>query len=174
MRRTPLGAKPGDTLAQPKLSDWAMAMAMAMAQMVRGAHFWPGRKVPCWPCRSDLRALKLNAINSLIWWIFWFRYGLKGKTVGKAFDSVRQGLLEATQHARGQQAGVKVFRPAAIDVAGLRARMGLTQAQFATRLGFSVATLRHWELGDRQPRGPALVLLNLIDRDPAAVLRLLG
>jgi hypothetical protein len=35
-------------------------------------------------------------------------------------------------------------------------------------LGNSVAKLRHWEHGDRVPRGPALVLLNLIARNPRA------
>jgi putative transcriptional regulator len=46
----------------------------------------------------------------------------------------------------------------------------MTQEQFAARFGFSVATLRHWERGDRSPQGPALVLLNVIDKNPAAVL----
>jgi putative transcriptional regulator len=36
-----------------------------------------------------------------------------------------------------------------LDVAAMRARLGLTQDQFAARFGFSVATLRHWERGDR-------------------------
>jgi putative transcriptional regulator len=36
-----------------------------------------------------------------------------------------------------------------------------------------VATLRHWERGDRRPQGAALVLLNLIDREPQAVMRAL-
>jgi len=49
-----------------------------------------------------------------------------------------------------------------------------TQAHFAARFGVSVATLGHWERGDRSPQGPALVLLNLIDRDPAGVLRALS
>jgi len=61
-----------------------------------------------------------------------------------------------------------------VNVAGLRQRMGLTQEQFAARFGFSVATLRHWERGDRNPRGAALVLLNVIERDPNAVMRALG
>ena len=61
-----------------------------------------------------------------------------------------------------------------VDVAAVRARLGFTQEQFAARFGFSVATLRHWEQGDRQPRGAALVLLNLIDRDPKNVLRALS
>ncbi|MDP1535173.1 MAG: helix-turn-helix domain-containing protein [Rubrivivax sp.] len=29
----------------------------------------------------------------------------------------------------------------------------MTQEQFAARFGFSVATLRHWERGDRSPHG---------------------
>ena len=94
--------------------------------------------------------------------------------MGKAFDSIKQGLTEAINHAKGRQAGVKEWQPAAVDVAAVRGRIGFTQAQFAARFGVSVATLRHWERGDRNPHGPALVLLNLIDRDPAGVLRMLG
>ena len=77
-------------------------------------------------------------------------------------------------HAKGTQAGVKLWRPAPVDVAAARGRLGFTQAQFAARFGVSVATLRHWEHGDRNPQGPALVLLNLIDRNPARLLRALS
>lgn len=94
--------------------------------------------------------------------------------MGKAFERLRQGLNEATAHACGEAAGVKVYEPTAVDVAAVRARLGLTQAQFAAHFGFSVATLRHWERGDRRPQGPALVLLKLIERDPAAVMRALS
>ena len=94
--------------------------------------------------------------------------------MGKTFERIKQGLNEAIGHAKGKQAGVKVWRPAAVDVAAVRGRLGLTQAQFAARFGISVATLRHRERGDRSPQGPALVLLNLIDRDPKGVLRALS
>ncbi|MDO9312936.1 MAG: helix-turn-helix domain-containing protein [Burkholderiaceae bacterium] len=94
--------------------------------------------------------------------------------MGKAFESIRQGLIEATEHARGRQSGVKVYQPVAVDVASVRERLGFTQAQFAARFGFSVATLRHWERGDRSPQGAALVLLNLIDRDPKGILHALS
>ena len=94
--------------------------------------------------------------------------------MGKAFESIKQGLNEAIGHAKGTQSGVEVWRPSPVDVAAVRGRLGFTQAQFAARFGVSVATLRHWERGDRSPQGPALVLLNLIDRDPAAVLRALS
>jgi putative transcriptional regulator len=36
------------------------------------------------------------------------------------------------------------------------------------------ATLRHWERRDRRPQAAALVLLNLIDRAPMAVLHVLA
>jgi putative transcriptional regulator len=52
-------------------------------------------------------------------------------------------------------------------------RPGYTQPQFAARFGFSVATLRHWERGDRSPSGASLVLLNVIDRNPRAVMQAL-
>lgn len=94
--------------------------------------------------------------------------------MSKAFESIRRGLNEAVAHAKGKQSGVKVWQPSAVDVAAVRGRLGFTQAQFAARFGVSVATLRHWERGDRSPQGPALVLLNLIDRDPKAVLRALS
>jgi putative transcriptional regulator len=87
-----------------------------------------------------------------------------------AFASIKQGLEEAAAHARGAPSGVLEHRPHAVDVAELRRRLGLTQDQFAGRFGFSVATLRHWERGDRSPQGAALVLLNVIERNPAAVL----
>jgi len=94
--------------------------------------------------------------------------------MGAAFDSIKQGLTEAITHARGEKVAAKVYQPAPVNVAGLRQRMGLTQEQFAARFGFSVATLRHWERGDRNPQGAALVLLNVIERDPNAVMRALG
>lgn len=91
-----------------------------------------------------------------------------------AFESIKSGLTEAIAHAKGEKVAIKVYQPSAVDVAGLRKRLDLTQEQFATRFGFSVATLRHWERGDRNPQGAALVLLNLIERDPQAVMRALG
>lgn len=93
--------------------------------------------------------------------------------MGTAFGSIKQGLSEAIAHARGEAVNVKVYEPKSVDVASLRRRIGMTQEQFAARFGFSVATLRHWERGDRKPRGPALVLLNVIDGNPSAVMQAL-
>ncbi|BCB26610.1 transcriptional regulator [Sulfurimicrobium lacus] len=89
--------------------------------------------------------------------------------MGTTFDSIARGLNEAVEHARGKKVAVKTYKPEMVDVSALRQRMGMTQEQFAARFGFSVATLRHWERGDRSPHGASLVLLNVIDRAPDAV-----
>jgi len=57
------------------------------------------------------------------------------------------------------------------DVRALRERMRLTQREFAGWFGFPVATLRHWERGNRTPTGTALVLLNVIRENPRVVLQ---
>ena len=44
---------------------------------------------------------------------------------------------------------------------------------FFDRNRLSVSTLRHWERGERAPQGPALVLLNVVQKEPEAVLRAL-
>lgn len=90
------------------------------------------------------------------------------------FNNIKQGLREAIAHAEGDTRGVRVHRPRQVDVKAVRAKVGMTQEQFAARFGFSTATLRHWERGDRSPRGPALVLLNVIERNPEAVMEALA
>lgn len=89
--------------------------------------------------------------------------------MGTTFDSISRGLNEAVAHAKGKKLAVKIYKPETVNVSELRQHMGMTQEQFAARFGFSVATLRHWERGDRTPQGAALVLLNVIKRAPEAV-----
>ena len=89
------------------------------------------------------------------------------------FESIKQGLTEAVDHARGKsvKAVIHEFKP--IDVKQVRAKIGMSQTEFAAAVGISVSTLRHWERGDRTPRGPALALLNAVSRKPKAVLEAL-
>lgn len=53
----------------------------------------------------------------------------------------------------------------------MRRRLRLTQRQFAGWFGFPAATLRHWERGNRNPTGAALVLLCVIRENPREVLK---
>ena len=64
--------------------------------------------------------------------------------------------------------------PTAAQVRALRARLGLSQAQFARRFGFTVDTVQQYEQGRRVPSGPASTLLRVIESDPDAVVRALG
>lgn len=91
-----------------------------------------------------------------------------------AFVSIKRGLEQAIEHADGRAPNTRVHRPRPVDVKALRANVGMTQEQFAARFGFSTATLRHWERGDRVPHGAALVLLNVIERNPNAVIEALA
>jgi putative transcriptional regulator len=49
---------------------------------------------------------------------------------------------------------------------GVRARTKLTQAEFASRIGVPIETVRNWEQGKRSPRGPARALLKVIEKAP--------
>ncbi len=62
---------------------------------------------------------------------------------------------------------------AAIDRSGdasyarrVRSQTRLTQAEFASRIGVPIETVRNWEQGKRSPRGPARALLKLLDHAP--------
>ena len=90
-----------------------------------------------------------------------------------AYKSISKGLKEAIKYSRGDNKGVREFKPKHIDVKKLRERMGMSQPGFAASFGISLGTLRHWERGDRYPQGPALVLLNLLSKDPNTVLEIL-
>jgi putative transcriptional regulator len=91
-----------------------------------------------------------------------------------AFDSIKQGLEEALDFSKGHQTKAIVHEFTPLDVKNIRAKIGMTQNEFASAFGISVSTLRHWERGDRTPQGPALVLLNVVAKEPQAVLNALS
>jgi len=69
---------------------------------------------------------------------------------------------------------VPVYPPPTPDeVRALRARLELSQTQFALMFGFSVDTVQQYEQGRRVPSGPASTLLRVIAAEPGAVIRAL-
>lgn len=88
-----------------------------------------------------------------------------------AFESIKQGLEEAKAFSKGQGADARVYEIAVpdIDVAEVRAKTGLSQAEFARSIGVAKGTLLNWEHGRRSPTGPAQVLLALISKQPSVV-----
>jgi putative transcriptional regulator len=67
---------------------------------------------------------------------------------------------------RGEIGRVVTFPP----VAETRARVGLSQLEFARLLGVSVRTLQEWEQGRRAPSGPARMLLAIAHKNPRVLL----
>jgi len=91
-----------------------------------------------------------------------------------AFSSIKQGLSEAIDFSEGKVKKAIVHKFSPVDVKNIRAKLGMSQNEFASAFGISVSTLRHWERGDRAPQGPALVLLNVVAKEPEVVLRALA
>lgn len=56
----------------------------------------------------------------------------------------------------------------------VRARLGLGQTEFATRIRVSLDTLRNWEQGKRQPTGAAQALLIVLNKAPEVALAALS
>lgn len=94
--------------------------------------------------------------------------------MSSAFESIQKGLMEAIEFAEGNTKAATVHKFDAVDVKEVRHNVDMTQTEFASTFGISLGTLRHWERGDRTPRGPALVLLNVLAKEPQAVIRALS
>jgi putative transcriptional regulator len=88
-------------------------------------------------------------------------------------------LIAAAQEGRAIVRGkakrdsFRIHVPAAIDVAKIRRRLGLSQAEFSRRFGFKAASVKDWEQGRAAPTGPVRAYLKVIDKDPDAVERAL-
>lgn len=94
--------------------------------------------------------------------------------MNKVYDSIKTGLEEAIDFTEGKVPQAVIHKLSPIDVKNIRTDVGMSQREFATAFGISVNTLRHWERGDRHPNGPALVLLNVLSKEPETVLRALA
>ncbi len=61
-----------------------------------------------------------------------------------------------------------------LDVKSIRKKVNMSQSEFADAFGIFIDDLRSWERGDETPQGTALVLLNVLAKEPKAVLRALS
>ncbi len=85
-------------------------------------------------------------------------------------DELIASLGEAAEIvAGGRQPARSWHPPATVDVRAIRAQLGLSQTGFASRFGFSPASVREWEQGRRQPEAAARVLLLVIAHSPKMV-----
>jgi putative transcriptional regulator len=87
-------------------------------------------------------------------------------------SKIISGLKDAVRYARGDHERGKAYRvdvPRAVDVRAIREKLGLSQAEFAAKFGFPLATLRGWEQGRREPSLASRNYLLVIDKQPRAV-----
>ena len=90
------------------------------------------------------------------------------------FFDIKKGVDEAVDFSEDKCPKAVVHEVSSVDVKRVRSNLGMSQNEFASAFGISVSALRHWERGDRVPHGPALVLLNIVEKNPEAVLRALA
>ncbi len=90
--------------------------------------------------------------------------------MGQAFIEIKEGLEAAIAHAIGESTNAIEHKPEKIDVKAIREKTGMSQQKFSSVFGISVGTLRHWEQGLRTPRGPARVLLKVVQHNPNAII----
>jgi putative transcriptional regulator len=85
-------------------------------------------------------------------------------------DELIASLGEAVEIVEGNRVPARSWHPpATVDVRAIRTRLGLSQTAFASRFGFTVASVREWEQGRRQPEAAARVLLLVIEHSPETV-----
>jgi len=78
-----------------------------------------------------------------------YELGATGGKTMREFESLR---VEAP----------KVY--SAYEIKRLRLKEKASQAVFAAYLNTSVSTVQKWEIGEKKPSGPALKLLDLVER----------
>jgi putative transcriptional regulator len=90
------------------------------------------------------------------------------------FDELLESVKQGAAIMKGAMEPSRVFHFPDTEVKKLRKHYGLSQDRFASLMGISVATLRNWEQGRRQPEGPARVLLMVAAKHPEILLELTG
>lgn len=97
-----------------------------------------------------------------------------GRIVEILPDGSERELTGAASRGAGEGAAEHADPGAAAYARGVRAQTKLTQAEFASRIGVPIETVRNWEQGKRSPRGPARALLKLIEKAPQVAFAVLA
>lgn len=90
------------------------------------------------------------------------------------FNELLESVRQAGRIMRGEEKPSREFTFTPEDVQAIRKKLNKSQDEFALMIGVSVATLRNWEQGRRQPHGPARALLKIAAENPKAVEKALG
>ena len=90
------------------------------------------------------------------------------KKIDKDMLQFQEDLLQSVRQMKAGKAA-RTTAVALTAAADARAKVGVTQSEFATVLGVSVRTLQDWEQGRREPSGAAKTLLRIAAWSPEVV-----
>lgn len=90
--------------------------------------------------------------------------------IKKDFDALLKSVKEAGKIRRKEITPLKVHTYTCPDVKKIREKLHVSQNEFAHMIGVSENTIQNWEQGRRKPEGPAIALLRITEKNPAAVL----
>ena len=99
---------------------------------------------------------------------------IESQTKEKVDLEMAQFQADLLQSVREMKAGsfARSTSVPVTDALQARAKLDLSQSQFAKLLGVSVRTLQEWEQGRKKPTGAAQTLLRVAVRTPQALLGL--
>jgi putative transcriptional regulator len=83
----------------------------------------------------------------------------------KEMEQFQADLLQSVREMKAGQAA-RVTKVEVSPIAEVRAKVGLSQTEFAVLLGVSARTLQDWEQGRRHPTGAAKSLLRVAEQHP--------
>ena len=86
------------------------------------------------------------------------------------YENLLASIREAGEMKAGRRRLSRAWIIKPVDIKKVRARLRVSQREFALLIGVSARTLQNWEQGRRQPEGPAKALLRVVVRNPKAVL----
>lgn len=86
----------------------------------------------------------------------------------KDMEQFQNDLLASVRQMKSGKA-LRVTEVTLSAAAEARAKVGMSQSEFATLLGVSVRTLQDWEQGRRAPSGAAKTLLRIAAQNPEIV-----
>jgi putative transcriptional regulator len=94
------------------------------------------------------------------------------------WDKIHATTEDDIERQRQEDGALEDAGPGRLVITGayvrrIREKTGLTQDEFGARFGLSLRTVQEWEQGRAMPEGPARVLLQVIEREPDAVVRAL-
>lgn len=82
------------------------------------------------------------------------------------FKDLKASLTEAVEIEKGRKEPSKTSRFEVADVKAIRAKLNVSQAEFADALGTSLDTVKSWESKRRNPTGISAKVLDTIQDNP--------